>query len=91
MNSITGSDDSEIANAFNYYFCNIGEALSQNFSGTQSVPAGSLADRTSLISLEPFSESTLISIVKNMKNSGPGCHDLPMFIYKENLSQLAAR
>ena len=80
MNGITVSDDSEIAYAFNDCFCNIGEALSQNFSGMQSDPARSLATRTSLFFFEPVSYTTLISIVQNMKNTGQGCDNLSMFI-----------
>lgn len=35
-------------------------------------------------------KKNLTSIVQNMNNTGPGCDNLPKFIYKDNLSQIAA-
>ena len=89
INGITASNDSDIANAFNDFFCNIGEALSRNFDVTQSDPTSSLADRTRLFNFEPISEEILMSVVRSMNNTGPGYDNLPMFIYKDYLSQLA--
>ena len=90
VDGILISDPSDIANAFNNFFCNIGSVLSSIFTQSESDFTTYMPHDSDLnFSFEPINDNSLEVVVENMKNTGPGYDHIPMFIYKDNFHLLS--
>ena len=85
VNHFPNTDDEVVANNFNQFFVNIGPSLAKKIPNTSIDPLGYIPRKNlDNIFLNQVSESEIIKIIKEMKNSSPGWDGISAKIIKNS-------
>lgn len=80
------TDDINIANSFNSYFCSVGASLASKFVTDCSLDdlLRNIPTASSNFAFTPVSELELTNAISTMKDSSPGYDQVPLSIIREN-------
>ena len=83
------SDPLTIANGFNTYFSSVGENLSRDFGGDGDY-SRFLEHSNDILDFDLTNDAEIVEVVTNLRDASPGHDNLPMRIFKENLTVISS-